>query len=213
MLNAIGLQNVGIDAFIRDKVPYLQTLETPVIVNFFGNQLHEYIEVAEKLSDIEAVDAVELNISCPNVKQGGIVFGTEPCAAAEVVSGVRKVLNKPLIVKLTPNVTDITVMARAVEEAGADVISCVNTLTGMAVDIEKTPSASGQWHRWTVGTGHQAGGVAHGLSGGAGRHGTGDRYRRYHDRQGCLGISACRCDGRSGGNRQSGQPRCYGGDR
>ncbi len=137
MLNAIGLQNVGIDAFIRDKVPYLQTLDTPVIVNFFGNQLHEYIEVAEKLSDIEAVDAVELNISCPNVKQGGIVFGTEPCAAAEVVSGVRKVLNKPLIVKLTPNVTDITVMARAVEEAGADVISCVNTLTGMAVDIEK----------------------------------------------------------------------------
>ncbi|EAT14310.1 dihydroorotate dehydrogenase [Desulfuromonas acetoxidans] len=137
MLNAIGLQNVGIDAFIRDKVPYLQTLNTPVIVNFFGNQLHEYIEVAEKLSDIEAVDAVELNISCPNVKQGGIVFGTEPCAAAEVVSGVREKLNKPLIVKLTPNVTDITVMARAVEESGADVISCVNTLTGMAVDIEK----------------------------------------------------------------------------
>ena len=137
MLNAIGLQNVGIDAFIRDKVPYLQALDTPVIVNFFGNQLHEYIEVAQKLSDIEAVDAVELNISCPNVKQGGIVFGTEPCAASEVVSSVRKVLNKPLIVKLTPNVTDITVMARAVEEAGADVISCVNTLTGMAVDIEK----------------------------------------------------------------------------
>jgi len=137
MLNAIGLQNVGIDAFIRDKVPYLQTINTPVIVNFFGNQLPDYIEVAEKLSDIDAVDAVELNISCPNVKQGGIVFGTEPCAAAEVVSGVRKVLNKPLIVKLTPNVTDITVMARAVEEAGADVISCVNTLTGMAVDIER----------------------------------------------------------------------------
>lgn len=137
MLNAIGLQNVGVDAFIRDKVPYLETLKTPVIVNFFGNTLEEYVQVAEKLAEIAAVDAVELNISCPNVKQGGIVFGTEPCAAADVVSRVRRVLNKPLIVKLTPNVTDITVMARAVEEAGADVISCVNTLTGMAVDIRK----------------------------------------------------------------------------
>jgi dihydroorotate dehydrogenase (NAD+) catalytic subunit len=137
MLNAIGLQNVGIEAFIRDKVPYLEALDTPVVVNFFGNTLEEYIQVAERLADIAAVDAVELNISCPNVKQGGIVFGTEPCAASEVVRCVRKVLNKPLIVKLTPNVTDITVMARAVEEAGADVISCVNTLTGMAVDIHK----------------------------------------------------------------------------
>lgn len=137
MLNAIGLQNVGIDAFIRDKVPYLESLTTPVIVNFFGNHLEEYIEVAKRLSDLSAVDGVELNISCPNVKQGGIVFGTEPCAAAEVVSAVRRCLNKPLIVKLTPNVTDITVMARAVEDAGADVISCVNTLTGMAVDIHK----------------------------------------------------------------------------
>lgn len=137
MLNAIGLQNVGIDAFIRDKVPYLESLKTPVIVNFFGNTLDEYIEVAKRLSDIAAVDAVELNISCPNVKKGGIVFGTEPSAAAQVVASVRGCLDKPLIVKLTPNVTDITVMARAVEEAGADVISCVNTLTGMAVDIQR----------------------------------------------------------------------------
>lgn len=135
MLNAIGLQNVGIDTFVREKVPYLEQLETPVVVNFFGNTLEEYIQVADKLSGIDVVSAVELNISCPNVKQGGIVFGTEPCAAAEVVTEVRRCLKKPLIVKLTPNVTDITVMARAVEEAGADIICCINTLTGMSVDI------------------------------------------------------------------------------
>ena len=135
MLNAIGLQNVGIDTFVREKVPFLEQLETPVIVNFFGNTLEEYIQVADKLSGIDVVSAVELNISCPNVKQGGIVFGTEPCAAAQVVSEVRRCLDKPLIVKLTPNVTDITVMARAVEEAGADIICCINTLTGMSVDI------------------------------------------------------------------------------
>lgn len=135
MLNAIGLQNVGIDAFVRDKVPFLEGLDTPVIVNFFGNTLEEYIQVADRLSGLDIVAAVELNISCPNVKQGGIVFGTEPCAAAQVVAEVRRCLNKPLIVKLTPNVTDITVMARAVEEAGADIICCINTLTGMAVDI------------------------------------------------------------------------------
>lgn len=135
MLNAIGLQNVGIDAFVREKVPFLEQLETPVVVNFFGNTLEEYIQVADKLAGIDVVSAVELNISCPNVKQGGIVFGTEPCAAAQVVSEVRRCLDKPLIVKLTPNVTDITVMARAVEEAGADIICCINTLTGMSVDI------------------------------------------------------------------------------
>ena len=107
MLNAIGLQNVGIDAFIQHKMPFLRTVNTPVIANFF----------------------------CPNVKQGGIVFGTDPKAASEVVALVRKNLQKPLIVKLTPNVTDITVVARAVEEAGADAIACINTLTGMSVDV------------------------------------------------------------------------------
>jgi dihydroorotate dehydrogenase (NAD+) catalytic subunit len=135
MLNAIGLQNVGIDAFIQSKVPYYRGINTPVIANFFGNTLEEYGEVARKLNDVAEVTAVELNISCPNVKQGGIVFGTEASAAAQVVALVRKALAKPLIVKLTPNVTDITIIARAVEEAGADAISCINTLTGMAIDI------------------------------------------------------------------------------
>jgi dihydroorotate dehydrogenase (NAD+) catalytic subunit len=135
MLNAIGLQNVGIDAFVAEKSVTYRGLGTPVIANFFGNTLDEYAEVARRLADVPEVTAVELNISCPNVKQGGIVFGTDPRAAAEVVTLVRRQLDKPLIVKLTPNVTDITVIARAVEEAGADAISCINTITGMAVDI------------------------------------------------------------------------------
>jgi dihydroorotate dehydrogenase (NAD+) catalytic subunit len=135
MLNAIGLQNVGIEAFIQHKMPFLRTLNTPVIANFFGNTLEEYGEVAKRLNDIPEIAAGELNISCPNVKRGGIVFGTDPKAASEVVALVRKQLQKPLIVKLTPNVTDITVVARAVEEAGADAISCINTITGMSVDI------------------------------------------------------------------------------
>ncbi len=135
MLNAIGLQNVGIDAFIQYKLPFLRSINTPIIVNFFGNTLEEYGEVASRLNDIPEVAGAELNISCPNVKQGGIVFGTDPKAAHEVVSLVRRKLQKPLIVKLTPNVTDITVIARAVEAGGADAICCINTLTGMSVDI------------------------------------------------------------------------------
>ena len=136
MLNAIGLQNVGIDAFIKDKMAFLSQYDTPVIVNFFGNTQEEYGEVAARLNDVPGVAALEMNISCPNVKQGGIVFGTEPQAAATVVSLVRKRTTKPLIVKLTPNVTDIQVMARASEEAGADALSLINTITGMAVDVK-----------------------------------------------------------------------------
>ena len=135
MLNAIGLQNVGVEAFKKHKVPFLRTVNTPVIANFFGNTLEEYGAVAEQLEEIPEIAAAELNISCPNVKQGGIVFGTNPLAASEVVRLVRSKLSKPLIVKLTPNVTDITVVAKAVEEAGADAICCINTLTGMSIDI------------------------------------------------------------------------------
>ncbi|HEY5674584.1 MAG TPA: dihydroorotate dehydrogenase [Malonomonas sp.] len=136
MLNAIGLQNVGIDAFIAHKMPFLQQINAPVIVNFFGNTQEEYAEVAARLNDVPGVAGLEMNISCPNVKQGGIVFGTEAQAAHAVVSLVRKRTSKPLIVKLSPNVTDIRVLARAVEDAGADAISLINTLTGMAVDVK-----------------------------------------------------------------------------
>lgn len=136
MLNAIGLQNVGIDAFVREKLPYLRTLSTPVIVNFFGNTVEEYAALAERLDTIPEVAGVEVNISCPNVKHGGIVFGTDPKSAYTVVRAVREATIKPLIVKLSPNVTDIVEMASACEEADADALSLINTITGMAIDLK-----------------------------------------------------------------------------
>ncbi len=137
MLNAIGLQNVGIDVFLKHKMPFLESFNAPVIVNFFGNTLEEYAEVAARLDAIPGVAGLEMNISCPNVKHGGIVFGTDPQSATDVISAVRKRTKKPVIVKLTPNVTDIRVMAKAAEDAGADALSLINTITGMSVDIRK----------------------------------------------------------------------------
>jgi dihydroorotate dehydrogenase (NAD+) catalytic subunit len=137
MLNAIGLQNVGIDAFIEKKVPFLRSVNTPVIANFFGNTIDEYAELARRLDEIPEVAGLEINISCPNVKQGGIVFGTDPACAATVVAACRKATGKPLIVKLSPNVTDVVVMAKACEDAGADALSLINTLTGMAIDLNR----------------------------------------------------------------------------
>ncbi len=135
MLNAIGLQNVGIDAFITTKLPFLRTVNTPVIVNLYGNSLEEYGELAARIDELDDVAGVEVNISCPNVKQGGIVFGTDPAAAAQVVELVRTATSKPLIVKLSPNVTDVVTMARACVDAGAEALSLINTLTGMAIDV------------------------------------------------------------------------------
>ena len=137
MLNAIGLQNVGIDAFIQKKVPFLRTVNTPAIANFFGYTPDEYAELASRLDAIPEVAALEVNISCPNVKQGGIVFGTDPNCAASVVAACRAATKKTLIVKLSPNVTDIVEMAQACEGAGADALSVINTLTGMAIDLER----------------------------------------------------------------------------
>ena len=137
MLNAIGLQNVGIEAFIESKLPFLRTVDTPVIVNFFGNTEDEYAEMAERLDAIPEVAAMEMNISCPNVRHGGIAFGVDPIAAHSVVKAVRGSTIKPLIVKLSPNVTDIVEMAHACAEAEADALSLINTLTGMAIDLQK----------------------------------------------------------------------------
>jgi dihydroorotate dehydrogenase (NAD+) catalytic subunit len=137
MLNAIGLQNPGIDHFITEALPFLRQFQTPVIVNIVGKTVHEYAEVASILNDYPEVSAFELNISCPNIKEGGLAFGTCPETAAEVTRVVRQVTTRPLIVKLSPNVTDITLIARQVEAAGADAVSLINTLLGMAIDIKK----------------------------------------------------------------------------
>lgn len=137
MLNAVGLQNVGARAFIAEKLPYLRDFDTKVVANIFGESPEDYCRVAEVLSAAQGVHAIELNISCPNVKKGGIAYGAQPESAAEITARVRQVTDLPLIVKLTPNVTDITAIARAVAAAGADALSLINTLTGMAIDIER----------------------------------------------------------------------------
>lgn len=137
MLNAIGLQNVGVEAFERKKMPVLRDLGVPVIANFFGNTEDEYSACAQRLSRVEGLAALEMNISCPNVKAGGIAFGTNPDLTRRVVAVARRATRLPLIVKLSPNVTDIRPLARAAVEGGADVLSLINTLTGMAVDLDR----------------------------------------------------------------------------
>jgi len=137
MLNAVGLQNKGVDYFISDIYPQIKDIDTNMIVNVSGSTIEDYIACAEKVNDLSQIPAIELNISCPNVKQGGMAFGTNCQSAAEVVAAVRKVYHKTLIVKLSPNVTDITEIARSVESAGADSVSLINTLLGMAIDAEK----------------------------------------------------------------------------
>ena len=135
MLNAIGLENVGIEGFIVEKLPFLQRIDTPVIVNILGDTVDDYGRLAARLNEVDGVSAIEINISCPNVKQGGVVFGTDPAMAHAVTAAVRENYQGPVVVKLSPNVTDITVIARAVQEAGADAVSLINTVLGMAIDI------------------------------------------------------------------------------
>lgn len=138
ILNAIGLQNVGVEVLINKKLPYLQKFTTPVIINISGDTLEEYVELARRLDEVsqdKKISGLEINISCPNVEQGGMAWGTDPRLTYQVVNEVRKVTSLPLIAKLSPNVTDIRVIAVAAEEAGADAISLINTLVGMAVDI------------------------------------------------------------------------------
>ena len=137
MLNAVGLQNKGVDYFCEHIYPTISGYNTAMIVNVSGSQVEDYIETAEKINALEGIPAIELNISCPNVKEGGMAFGVTCAGAASVVRAVRAVYDKTLIVKLSPNVTDITEIARAVEAEGADSISMINTLLGMAIDAEK----------------------------------------------------------------------------
>ena len=136
MLNAIGLQNPGLDVFVSRDIPFLKKFDTKIIVNVCGHSVDEYVSAVERLA-AEPVDMLEINISCPNVKAGGIAFGTDPKLAAEVTKKIKAVAKQPVIMKLSPNVTDITEMARAVESEGADAVSLINTLTGMKIDINK----------------------------------------------------------------------------
>jgi dihydroorotate dehydrogenase (NAD+) catalytic subunit len=144
MLNAVGLQNIGVRAFIDEKLPALRDYDTAIIANVFGHSVEEYVEVIRQLEEAEGVTAYELNISCPNVKKGGVEFGRDPQLAGEVVGATRAAAQRrPLIVKLSPNVTDITVLACAATEAGADALSVVNTFTGMAIDLATRRSRLG----------------------------------------------------------------------
>ena len=135
MLNAIGLENVGLERFVSEKLPFLQGIDTPLIVNILGDTVEDYQQLAARLNEVDKVAALEVNISCPNVKQGGVAFGTDPDMAYAVTKGVCQHFKRPVIVKLSPNVTDITEIARAVAEAGADAVSLINTVLGMAIDI------------------------------------------------------------------------------
>ncbi|MBW1692195.1 MAG: dihydroorotate dehydrogenase [Deltaproteobacteria bacterium] len=135
LLNSIGLANIGINAFIKEKLPLLADTAAPVIVNIYGNSVGEYSELAGRIEGVDGISAIEVNISCPNVEKGGMVFGTDPETASKVTDGVVKRTTKPVIVKLTPNVADIAVIAKAVESAGAGALSVTNTFLGMSVDI------------------------------------------------------------------------------
>ena len=149
MMNAIGLQNPGIDVFVKRDIPFLKQYDTKIIVNVCGKTTEDYIEVVERLAD-EPVDMLEINISCPNVKEGGIAFGQDPKAVEAITREVKKYAKQPVIMKLSPNVTDITVMAKAAEAGGADVLSLINTLTGMKIDI----------HRKTFAVANRTGGLS-----------------------------------------------------
>ncbi len=136
MINSVGLQNVGVSAFIRDKLPKLRTYTVPVIANVFGYAVEDYLAVVEQLENAEGIAAYELNVSCPNTKEGGIFFSSDPALLADLVGRVRRLAKRPLIVKLSPNVARIEPFARAAEEAGADAISLINTFVSLAIDIE-----------------------------------------------------------------------------
>ena len=137
MLNAVGLQNVGVETFCREVYPRIKDIDTKIFVNVSGSSIEEYCHVAEMIDELDNIPGIELNISCPNVKKGGMGFGTNPDMAAQVVRAVRQVYHKTLIVKLTPNVTSVVDIAKAVEQAGADSVSLINTLLGMAIDVER----------------------------------------------------------------------------
>ena len=165
MLNSIGLENVGVEGFERDKLPYLRQCGTRVLVNFFGATFDEYVACGAGLDRLDGVDALEMNVSCPNIKAGGIEFGTDPRVLADLVRACRAVIKKPLWIKLTPNTSDIVALARACADGGADGLSIINTITGMAIDARTRRPEDRDDLRRAVGAGDQADRAAHGLPG------------------------------------------------
>jgi len=143
VLNSVGLQNIGVEALIREKAPVWATWKVPVLVNIAGNTIDEYAQVAARLEGVAGISGIEVNISCPNVSKGGMHFGTDPSAASEVTAAVKGATSLPVMVKLSPNVTDIVAIAEAVERAGADALSLINTVSGMAVDVKRRKPALG----------------------------------------------------------------------
>ncbi len=180
MLNAIGLQNIGARAFVEEKLPELKKYDTRVIPNVFGYTIEEYIEAIEILEEGEGIHGYELNISCPNVKAGGESFANDARQAATVTEAVKRASTRPVVVKLSPNVTDVAAIARAVEDAGADALSLVNTAVGMAIDIN-TATAPGKCHRRVVRPSYQADRCALRFPGFARGQDSADRHRRNRD--------------------------------
>ena len=162
MLNAVGLQNKGVDYFINQIYPNVKDIDTNIIVNVSGSTVEDYIETAERLNSLEKIPAIELNISCPNVKEGGMAFGTSCLSASQVVRAVRRVYKNELIVKLSPNITDISEIALAVEAEGADSVSLINTLLGMAIDSERRKPFNYYW--WSFGSCSEAGSITNGVA-------------------------------------------------
>ena len=209
MLNSIGLQNPGVEAFAAHDLAWLaeHAPEAVVIVNVSGHSVDEYARVIERLERESNVAAYEVNISCPNVDAGGMAFGTDCVSAAEVTARCRRATSRPLIVKLSPNVTDIVSIARSVEAAGADAVSLINTLLGMAIDVEHLPPEARASRGRFVRAGDQARRTPDGLAGRLGRWHPDRRHGRHHERRGRSRVHARRCDRDRGGNRELRRPR------
>lgn len=193
MLNAVGLQNKGVNYFIENIYPRIRRCGSEIIVNVSGASVDDYVAVAERLSDLEDIHAIEVNISCPNVKQGGMAFGTTCAGAASVTAALRRAWDRTLIVKLSPNVTDIAEIARAVESEGAEAVSLINTLMGMAVDVERRRPCLSTVTGAPLRTGSAPSGSAHGVADSQSRQNPGDRTRRNRKRTRRTGIPYGRC--------------------